>query len=554
MSEETDSEVGRFVLPFSDLSEKKRKPFNPDMEYAAVFAIAELNRGRGGRIILRHAKEKTIFIAKIGYPVWLYPISNNVLLFDGLNLIDYSMPYTQISDVNVFTDSLKTGFKTRVSYLTFLADYTDYFAKSGKEKTLPLRGLIIDSGFIEEFDSYRQEAMKMEKALTNLGLLSSSIDESNLISITHEMASLRSSFEKEVKALEISMRMLGKTSQTFLKEFRDEEKVVKEEFAVKIKKEEAIVSIAVNDLREQYDKKIIELDRNFQRHQLPLHKEKLKLEKAQEEIEKEIEQKKLDAKAIAESDDPILRQRWKQEIKDSKQGLSEVEVKLKVKEKALEDLEKKRTAESLTLKSQLETEVKDARKNLVELEATRDAKILVIKQEMEKLENQTKLITNQIGATVKLKETNIAQFKKFYMRPYSDEMDKALFYVPFYVICYEAKADKRYLVLPPSSVGAMGISTKLRGALGRSRIKSFLVSRFKEISSLSATIREQSQKNSMFETELKKLGAKNNVLAMSSTRDEIEKGLLRLKEQGWLSDKDYGAIMANAKSDLKMND
>jgi hypothetical protein len=39
---------------------------------------------------------------------------------------------------------------------------------------------------------------------------------------------------------------------------------------------------------------------------------------------------------------------------------------------------------------------------------------------------------------------------------------------------------------------------------------------------------------------------------MKSTQDEIEKGLLNLKDQGWLSDKDYGAIVARAKTDLNL--
>jgi hypothetical protein len=101
-------------------------------------------------------------------------------------------------------------------------------------------------------------------------------------------------------------------------------------------------------------------------------------------------------------------------------------------------------------------------------------------------------------------------------------------------------------------VGSIDISTKLKGALGRARIKSFLVPRFKEISSLAGFIKEESGKNSTFEMELKDLGARNNILAMKSTQDEIEKGLLNLKDQGWLSDKDYGAIVARAKTDLNL--
>jgi hypothetical protein len=260
----------------------------------------------------------------------------------------------------------------------------------------------------------------------------------------------------------------------------------------------------------------------------------------------------LQTKALAESDDTAGKQRWKQQTKDAKQELAAIQDQLKTNEKALEHLEKKRASEAFRLRSELEAGIKEARRNLVELEASRDAKILVIKQEMDKLEKLTKLVSYQIGRTVKLREANIAQFEKLCMKPHSRELNKALVYVPFYVVCYDSGTRKRYLTLPPSLVGTIGISTRLKGALGRARIKSFLVPRFREITSLAETIQRQIQENTMFETELRELGAENNVLAMGSTRDEIGKGLLNLKEQGWLSDKDYGAIVSSAKINQDM--
>jgi hypothetical protein len=82
------------------------------------------------------------------------------------------------------------------------------------------------------------------------------------------------------------------------------------------------------------------------------------------------------------------------------------------------------------------------------------------------------------------------------------------------------------------------------------KIKSFLQPRFKQISSLKDTILEQNDENSIFEAELKQLAESNDIIAAASKQDEIEKGLLQLKNKGWLTDKDYGAIMASAKNIL----
>ena len=83
MSQETISKIKRFILPYSASYSGKESDIS-DMELAAVYAVAEIDRRKGG--ILRRAKEELEFIAKIGYPLWSFPHSKNVFLFDGLNV------------------------------------------------------------------------------------------------------------------------------------------------------------------------------------------------------------------------------------------------------------------------------------------------------------------------------------------------------------------------------------------------------------------------------------------------------------------------------------
>ena len=234
--------------------------------------------------------------------------------------------------------------------------------------------------------------------------------------------------------------------------------------------------------------------------------------------------------------------------------MSETEKRLKSNEKELKELEERRASEVLQLRSAQESEIKDARKKIVDLEASRDAKILVAKQEMEKLASETKLISDQIGKLVKLREADIAQFDKLCIKSFSENLDKALVYMPFYVISYDKEIKDRYLIVPPSSMSAIDMSTKLKAVLGRARIKSFLAPRFRELTSMAENIQTQGQKNSIFAAELKQLGAINNILVMAWIHDEIDKGLLGLKNQGWLNDKQYGAVVAGAKATLKPSD
>jgi hypothetical protein len=114
--------------------------------------------------------------------------------------------------------------------------------------------------------------------------------------------------------------------------------------------------------------------------------------------------------------------------------------------------------------------------------------------------------------------------------------------VPFIVICHQAEQKKRYSIIPPSVVNAIGLTTKIKGVLGRAKIKELLDPRFKTITSLMETIQILTEQDALFETEIKELGAKNNILSQSGATDEIKKGLAHLKSEGWLSEKEHDAI------------
>ena len=87
----------RFILPFSP--QKNREFFGSEMEFASVYAVAELDRAKGGGIIIKKTKEKLSFIAQIGYPLWLFPNSDIALIFDGVNPAELFNVVSRISFV-----------------------------------------------------------------------------------------------------------------------------------------------------------------------------------------------------------------------------------------------------------------------------------------------------------------------------------------------------------------------------------------------------------------------------------------------------------------------
>ncbi len=531
-----------FILPFSVLSENRKEPFTADLEAAAVFSLAEEDREKGGGFLSTRPEEKIVFITKIGYPLWLFPWLETTLIFDGLNRAKYTLPYAVIPDVKAFMENLKRGSKTRETYLAFLADHINYFQAPVTEKEVLINGLISDPEFLSEFDSYRREATAVEEQHSNVALLSPIIEESTISSILEELKTLRFSFKEDVDRLYWCMKFVNKATRHYVKVLHSKAKAVKEEFDVKIKAQEELVDPRIAHLKEDYDHKIIESTKNFEKQGHPIRKEKVKLEKSREHALAKIERYKLEAKTRAEMDDSVGEQKWKEKASETKKELSEIEEQLKQTEKALKDLEERKSLEIFNLRSELEAKIKEARQPLLELESSRDAKILNYKQEIETLEQQTKLITDQLGRTAKLRETGIANFAKLGVKQDLELKEAALFYVPFYVVCYQVESKKRYLFLPPSEANTFGLSTKLKSALGRAKIKQLLVPRFSVITSLMDTIQVLAQQNAVFETEMRELCESTNILKMDSMRESIKKGLEYIQKEGWLSEKEYQVL------------
>jgi hypothetical protein len=120
------------------------------MEKAALYCFAELERAKGGGLILTKPEEKLVFLAEFCYPIWLFPWSRLTLLFDGLKTVKHTLTYRGISDVKTFMQNVQRSSKTLETYMAFLSDNVNYFQTSSGEKTILIDALIAESDFLRQ--------------------------------------------------------------------------------------------------------------------------------------------------------------------------------------------------------------------------------------------------------------------------------------------------------------------------------------------------------------------------------------------------------------------
>ena len=525
----------RFSLPFS--APKNR---SSEVEAAAVFAVAELERSKGGGLISKQPEEKLIFLSKIGYPLWLFPKNDSTFVFDGFGNSSYGISYAEMPSAKAFMESLGANLRPRENYTTFLLDHYNYFQQPLKEAQFTLRGLIADLDFKSEFNVYRKEATETT-AQTNSAMLPLILGETTISSMLSELDKLQSFLREETETLQECTRLINKTTNRYVTELDYEVSAVKEEADAKIRAQEEIVNPQINKLNKEYKRKIKDLTKSFDKELESLQKLNSKTLKYMKEDERKIKLYQREAKAQAIKKHIIYEKRWKEKIKQTQKELNALKKELKNIEGNFKKLTKQKVQETSKLNFELDTEIKLARQPLLELEAARDAKMFTFKQETEKLLKQEKTVVEDLNKSIQLRESIKANFESLGI---SDQRLKspALFYVPFCIARYELGLTKRYLILPPSTISAMDFSAKLKGVLGMSKIKDLLVPRFKSITTLIDNVKTLTKQNTIFESQLNDLSQRNNLINNSLFLENVEKGLVYLEHEGWLSDKEHQAL------------
>ena len=525
----------RYILPFSN---QKSNP--PEAEAAAVFAVAELDRNKGGGLITRRQEEKLVFLSKSGYPLWLFPNNDIILVFDGFAESNFNVSYVEIPEAKAFMESLDVNSRPREKYATFLSDHVNYFQQSVKERHFFFKGLIVDLNFKNEFNVYRKEPTE-GNIQTNTALPSPTLDEPSIASMVSEFDKLQSKIREEAERLQECIRLVKKITSQYITEIDYEAAAAKEETDAKIKAQEELVNPQIAKLTKDYNRKIKELAESFDKELESFEKIIVRTQKSIESSEEEMKFYQCKAKVQASKKHAIYEKRWKQKIKQVEKELRVLKKELENSEDNQKKISKQKAQEISEINFELDAEIKAARQPITELKAAIETKMLSFKLETEKMFRQEKPVIESLNKSINLSDSIKANFEVLGLRG-QDLKGPGLFYIPFYVACYEMGLARRYLIVPPSTIAAVDFSVKLKGALGMSKLKDLFISRFKAIADLIESVQELTKQNSMFENQLYDFGQRDNFLKNRTYMESVQKGLVYLRHQGWLSDKEQQAL------------
>jgi hypothetical protein len=524
-----------YVLPFATLSQGRREIFSAESETAAVYVLSEFERKDGG--LLKQSKEKLSFIIKIGYPIWLVPRGEITYIFDGLINSAYTQAYLETPKISLLNADFEAAHRTREKFLAFLVEHADFFGQPVR-KELKVNGLVRGAGFFEELEVYRKEASETTGSSSSLTLLKPIVQLEAAAAEANKLSGFYAEFREETEKLQSLILSISKAAAHHVSELQFEAEAVKDEAQAKIKAQEEIINPKIDALNCHYAKLIGSLTESYEKERAPLQKQKVKLEREIATLKAKIERYSKDAKKQAKKHYRYSEEKTKQKSKQAKKDLSVLEKELKIRDKKLKSLTERQSSEVLQLKFELDSKIKLERQPLLDIETSRDEKVKDLIIAIEQIEKQVKPVHEELARILKVREAEMARFQPLGVKSDPKVKDAALFYVPFYLACYQALS-KRYFNFSPSTVSALNLSAKLKGAFSGSKIKGLFTPRFKSISALADAIPTLMQKNDLFEAEIEEVSQKNSIIGNSSLREEVKKGLDRLALEGWLSDKEH---------------
>lgn len=533
--------VANFFLPFSVSAKNCAIGFSDEMEMATMLHLAEAERKKERGLVLKKTGEELVFISKFRFPIWLVPWRGKTLFFDGLGASTHTLTYEALPDVKAFINDIQGSVDKRQAYSAALVDHIQYFQSVKGTEEKPIPNLVANPEFIHDFTVYLAvaEAVK-ESRIKGEARLPPIVNESSISLAVQELSELRTILEKDRKGLRDCMKLLSNTTRKHANILRDEIRQTRADFKERVAAAKAMAMEKVRKIQEKYDSKILKISQRLDQQLHKLHKNRVKLEKSKDYANKQIGHCEAEANASKVRKDAAAERRWREEKEKWKREVATLEEEIKGLNKRIEETESEKKHQISVVRSEFKHQAELAMTHVRELEAARDAKIQLRKQEMKSLEETTSTILEQLDKLDKRKRSALQALEKIGMR--KRRRNLALVYTPFYLACFRAEDQRRYMMYPPSIVGSIGVLTKFRGILGASRLRLLFQQRSKAITQLLNRVVDIIEHDPALKRNLDDIGGRVNILRTRESCEGVKTGLEELRNEGLISENEFQTL------------
>ncbi|MFB0543322.1 MAG: hypothetical protein ACETVR_00940, partial [Candidatus Bathyarchaeia archaeon] len=521
-------------------TKERTEPFTSDMEQAALYVLAESKRNKGGGRIFKRKGEEISFLAKAYYPLRIKSSRGTILLFDLLELNKATLRYRVMPDLDpLFNDLSKT--ETPSALNEYLVKYLPLLKGFGGEEVIEVEGLIAHQEITSDLHFLLQESrgFRKEHRVGNLvftPIMSKETIEEN----RNRIVVLEKRIKSDVKNLESFKRRLGEKmgliNQTIVREIDQ----IKREANKEIRRIRARVAKITRAQKRVVERELKRIDSEYKRKTASLLREKEGYEKELAEIRKQLGEQTLERQPQSEAPSPEEKSKLDETLGILKKRLGEFEEKIAGVERALKELEAWSEAQQRQVREDSEKLIAEEEGKTGEVEKARDEAVAGQMGTLNQLNSRVDALYSQIDALAGAKRESLQRLDLLTVKVKGETTD---LYMPFYLVCYKDGED-RFDVYPPVSVSTPAAFTtllrkRLSGSL-ESRMEKLLAPRYSSLNKiLLKGLREALQVNQTFRNIVKRAGEEADLLRRPRVVEGIKKGLVVLRREGWITDKEY---------------
>ena len=525
-----------FILPFATPVENRRKDFTKNMETAAILYLAEANRKKGEHPRLKKTEEKLVFITQVCYPIWLIPHNKATLIFDGLGLASHASSFDVTPDVKVFNKDVQRNQKTTESYTATLTRNIDYFRTSQAKEETKIEGLITTPDLKKDLKTLLSLKKKTKKQSRNSVFLKPITRIHEIRSQIKQLSALEKKNDRDIKNINASMKLLNTATARRVKAIKDEIEKIRKTHRKQIKKTKLKMTKSLQQVNNQYNQKIARTSKKYKKRLLQLNKKQTRLKKKAKSLRKEAKQIETKIKSSKPPQRKRYERRWIMNLGRTKKKLQTLRKQTKVNSKRIRMVENAQKRELAKQRRACCKRIQSINRKYRDRQGSREAEIIMKRQEIATVEEVTRIITKSMQSVLQKKKLFNAEFEKIFI-PQTKKAVRMV-YLQFYLARYEKGDKRRYTIYPPSTIEDMGILTKMKGALGATKVKNLIKPRSEAMAAFLNQLLTLFEKKPMLEKDVTEASIQKSILLLKRHRIGISKGLKQLENENWISKKE----------------
>jgi len=534
---------GRTILYAVEASDRA-EPFTADMELAALYALAESRRKKGGGRIFKRKGETWGFLAKAYYPLRVKAYRGSILLFDLLGLNKAAVKYRVMPGLDPLLQSLSST-RTAPAFDTLLMKALSLLDKFEGEEVVEIDGLINRPELSSELHFLLRESRGFRKEDRAGSLLFTPVVNKERVEEGYKaILGLKRRVRSDIEELERVKRRLGRKMHLIHQAITREIDEIKRKGKRKVEVMRARMARSLQARKRALERDLKRIDREYERKASSLSREKERYEKRLSTIKGQIGALPQEYQPRFQTLSPEERSKVEEAVRALKRAMRELEDKIKGIERALKELEAWRASQRRQLQKAFEEATAAEEAKIKGVEEERERAVEERMSLLNRIYGRVEALYSKIDALIGVKREDLKELDSLAIKVKGKTTN---LYIPFYLVSYRNQKE-RFDLYPP--VSASRPKGRPSGSL-EDRMSKLLVPRYKFIDQvLLKGMRTALQESPPFRNIVRRAGEEADLLRRPKAVERIRRGLRALRREGWLTDKEYLAIEDSLLPDL----